>query len=449
MIKTIKWNNQPVLGDLVLDFTKEDGSPYNTIVIAGENGAGKTSVLETLSDFLNLGSVQPFNYIQYQIDNVNYKVIPDENNAHIGFHTRINELDNSETHIASNKHSKGNIDTDLLDIRHYGCSYSKARSGFRTKPVKSSTTEQLDVSRYEDDSNDDFTKIKQMLVDIKSQDNSEWAKISSRGENMIYSQFRTISKTYRFENAFNNFFDVLRFDGIDEESADEKKIIFTKHNKEIAIDDLSTGEMQIVFRGAHLLKNSNSLDGGTIIIDEPELSMHPKWQEKIFDYYRGLFTKNANQTAQMIFATHSEYVIRSAIKDPDNVLVIILYDDNGTIKSKRADECVLPSLTASEINYLAFGIKSIDYHIALYGDLQTQTGKSNIRDMDNYIATQAEYDATLHQKIDTTYGSYQTLPTYIRNAIDHPDSGRSYTDEELSISITLLRDLCKRHRFAP
>lgn len=449
MIKTLKWNNEPILGNLELDFTKDDGTPYNTIVIAGENGVGKTTILETLSDFLNLWSIKPFNYIRYQIDDKNYKVIPDESNADIGFHTRINELDNSEKHITANKHTKGNIENDLLDIRHYGCSYSKARSGFKTKPVKSSTTEQLDISRYEDDSNDDFTKIKQMLVDIKSQDNSEWAKISSRGQNMVYSQFRTISKTYRFEKAFNSFFDTLRFDGIDEESADEKKVIFTKHNKEIAIDDLSTGEMQIVFRGAHLLKNSNNLNGGTIIIDEPELSMHPKWQEKIFDYYRSLFTKNEKQIAQMIFATHSEYVIRSAIKDPDNVLIIILYDDNGTIKSKRADECVLPSVTASEINYLAFGIKSIDYHIALYGDLQTQTGKSSIKEIDDYIATQPEYNATVHQKIDTTHGCYQTLPTYIRNAIDHPDSGRSYTEEELSISLSLLRDLCKRHRAIP
>lgn len=449
MIKHIKWDNEPVLGDLELDFTKADGTPYNTIVMAGENGAGKTTILETLSAFLNLGSVQPFSYIRYLVDDIDYKVIPDQTNAHLGFHKRVNEVDGSETNVSSNKHSKGNIDTDLLDIRHYGCAYSKARSGFSTKPVKSSTTEQLDNSRYEDDSNDDFTRIKQMLVDIKSQDNSEWARRCSRGENITYTEFQQTSKIQRFENAFNGFFDSLQFDGIDEESADEKKVIFTKHNNRIAIDDLSTGEMQIVFRGAHLLKNSNSLDGGTIIIDEPELSMHPKWQEKIFDYYRGLFTKNEVQTAQMIFATHSEYVVRSAIKDSDNVLVIILYDDNGIIKSKRADECVLPSLTASEINYLAFGIKSIDYHIALYGDLQTQTGKSAIRDMDSYITTQPEYDTAMHGKIDTIHGSYQTLPTYIRNAIDHPDSGRIYTSEELSLSLELLRKLCKRHRSTP
>ena len=41
MIKKIKWNNHPIIGNLELDFTKPDGTPYNTIVIAGENGSGK------------------------------------------------------------------------------------------------------------------------------------------------------------------------------------------------------------------------------------------------------------------------------------------------------------------------------------------------------------------------------------------------------------------------
>ena len=44
-----------------------------------------------------------------------------------------------------------NIEEDMLDIRNYGCVYTKARSGFSTKVIKSSTTEQLDNSKYEND----------------------------------------------------------------------------------------------------------------------------------------------------------------------------------------------------------------------------------------------------------------------------------------------------------
>lgn len=178
--------------------------------------------------------------------------------------------------------------------------------------------------------------------------------------------------------------------------------------------------------------------------------MHPKWQKKILKYYRDLFTNNGIQTAQMFFATHSEYVIRAALEDPENVLVIILEDDNGTIIPTKTNDCVLPTLTSAEINYLAFGIPSIDYHIALYGRLQLMTQMHRIADCDRYIVQHQDYNATLHEKIDNTqYGNYTTLPTYIRNAIDHPDSGRQYTQTELMNSIVLLRKLCHPYRNVP
>ncbi len=447
MIKTIEWNNDRILGNLNLNFAKSDGSIYNTVVFAGENGSGKTRILQTLSDFLNLDTIVPFKEIVYELNNVCYSITPNDINPQMGFHKRKNLSNGTVVTIASNKNNNRNrIDEDLEDIRHYGCIYSKARSGFKTNPVKSSTTQQLDADKYDDDNSDDFTNIKQLIVDIKSQDNSAWDKIGASGQSTTYQQFHLTSKIFRFEKAFNDFFDALTFDGVDETAGDEKRVSFSKNGNSIKIDDLSTGEKQIVFRGAQLLKNSKSINNGVVLIDEPELSMHPKWQAKIFDYYRGLFTTNGKQTAQIFFATHSENVIRAAVKDP-NVLVIILTDANGTITANKINERVLPSVTAAEINYLAFGVISIDYHIALYGDFQTQTGKSRIEAADSHLASQTEYNATIHEKRDS-YGNshYQTLPTYIRNAIDHPDSGRVYSDGDLETSILLLRSICKRIR---
>lgn len=57
MIREIKWHNHKILGNLELNFTKPDGTPYNTIVLAGENGVGKTTILETLATFLNLETI--------------------------------------------------------------------------------------------------------------------------------------------------------------------------------------------------------------------------------------------------------------------------------------------------------------------------------------------------------------------------------------------------------
>lgn len=451
MIKKIKWSNHEILGNLELDFTKPDGTAYNTIIIAGENGAGKTTILETIATFLNLGSVACFEKIIYDVDDETYLISPSNTGSNYGFHKRKKESDGQETVVNSNRNTHfETIQSDLEDIRHYGCAYSKARSGFSTKKVTSTTTQQLDENKYEDDSKEDYTAIKQLIVDIDSQDNSDWMEVSIAGTATTIEVFQQNSRLHRFKNAFNQFFDSLIFKKIDSSSADEKRIIFEKHNITIPLDSLSTGEKQIVFRGAYLLRNSNSLQNGIILVDEPELSMHPKWQAKILKYYRDLFTNNGIQSTQMIFSTHSEYVIRAALEDTNNVLVIILKDDSGTIVPFRTNDRVLPTLTASEVNYLAFDIASVDYHIALYGRLQLMEQKHRITACDAFIAQHQEYNPTIHERIDNSqYGNYTTLPTYIRNAIDHPDSGRQYTPEDLHRSIQLLRKLCYPHRNTP
>ena len=296
---------------------------------------------------------------------------------------------------------------------------------------------------------DDYTSIKSLLISVDNQDNSEWANISKSGADTTRAEVSRTSKMHRFEHALNSFFDNIVYDRIDT-SGNEFNVIFKKHGKQISLDNLSTGEKQIVFRGAYLLKNIHSLDGGIVLIDEPELSMHPKWQQKILKFYRDLFTVNGNQSVQMIIATHSEYVVKSALDDNDNVLVIALKDDNGEVKARRIQKSniLLPTITAAETNYIAFGIASSDYHIELYGYLQRKNNIKSIKKCDNFIKRSPGYDAIVHKKpyIFTEQNGhriyYETLPTYIRNCIDHPDPHYSYNDDEIETSIKLLMQLC-------
>lgn len=453
MIRKVKWNNYKSLGSLELDFINPStGKPFNTIVLAGENGTGKTTILDSLATFLNRQTIAPFEYIEYIADEKKFCITPDTSevwSADSGYHKR-REIgsDNEEIIYSGRGSNEKKIVEDTKDLRHYGFAYSKARSGFRTERVSSVTTQQIDNEKYEPDEEENFTRIKQLLIDIDGQDSSEWMMLcKQRGINdQKFEDFKRLSKGYRFEKAFNDFFENVKYKGIDNNNPNEKKVLFEKYGKSIPVDQLSTGEKQIVFRGAHLLRNINSISGGIALIDEPELSMHPIWQKRILDYYRGLFNNSGIQSVQIIIATHSEYVIESALKDRDNVLVIILSDENGVIKARSITAPnVLPSITAAETNYLAFGVPSIDYHIELYGYLQTKSGSHRIEECDAYIARQAQYDIAKHQKIDDSYPHhhYQTLPTYIRNAIDHPDSGRTYTEKDLEESIKLLIKLCK------
>ena len=207
MIKSIKWNHHAVLGDLELDFSKFDGSIYNTIVLAGENGSGKTTVIETLAEFLNLGTFAPFERITYVADGTQYTITPIQDNVLPGFHHRRNDIDGIENDIRRNRNNDPRgIEGDNADLRYYGFAYSKARSGFSTKAVASSTTSQLDTKKREDDSTDDFTSIKQLIVDIVTQDNQDWRAESERHSGMTIEEFNQSSKMHRFESAFNSFF---------------------------------------------------------------------------------------------------------------------------------------------------------------------------------------------------------------------------------------------------
>ena len=441
MLKEVQWKNYKALGNLNLYFCKPDGSAYSTIILAGENGTGKTTILETIGQFLIGRSIEPFEYMEYDANNKSFRIEPIVEYANFGFHTRKEATQIQVKEIRTNHNNNPEIvKKDAEDIRSYGCVYSSAKSKFDTMDIQNVTSKQIDTTQYSFDDNNDFTIIKQLLIDIATQDSVTFANKARNNDKTRWTDFEPQSKMYRFQSAFNNFFDHVKYDSIDG-TAGQQRVIFKKHNHTISIDDLSTGEKQIVFRGAYLLRNIGKMDGGIVLIDEPELSMHPKWQEKILSFYKNLFIKNNEQKAQLIIATHSEYVIREALKDAENTLVIILKNENGRIISKPSSApYILPIITAAEVNFQAFNIYSIDYHIQLYGYMQSLAGKSHIQDMERYLSPLALREG-LPNKNSTRDGRTitESLPTYIRNAIDHPDNNsRNYTDTELKQSIDFL-----------
>ena len=445
-IKEIKFHSHPILGELMLNFTKDDGSIYDNVIFIGENGVGKSSIIEGMANFLNKKAFDGLEYIKYNVNGEELKAIPV---GELGFYDMIKPDGTSlQMHTNSNNHNS-RVDDDPRNIRYTGCMISKARANFQVGNINATTNLNVDVNKHENDDSSDFTSLKQLLVDIANLDNEKYSEINEqRGTNpMTKAEFDQTSLMSRFRTAFNSFFDSLQFNRVSSQNG-SKQILFVKHGKDINIDDLSTGEKQIVYRGGMLLRNQRLLEGGIVIVDEPELSMHPRWQCKVLDFYKDLFTVAGQQTVQMFMASHSEHLLKSALKDTANTLVILLKDENGTIKSRRVTgPVILHDLTYAEINFEAFGMPSTDYHIALYSQLQTNAVPGqvlNIKQTDEYITHRPEYNAALHNIHSFGLGatSYETLPTYIRNGIDHPDSGNDVNDSNLEESIKLLRQIC-------
>ena len=80
------------------------------------------------------------------------------------------------------------------------------------------------------------------------------------------------------------------------------------------INYLSSGEQQILILFSYIAFNSQ--DGRIFIIDEPELSLHIKWQE---DFLEKL-DKITPKSTQLILATHSP-ILAGKRKDKAKVLL--------------------------------------------------------------------------------------------------------------------------------
>ena len=66
----------------------------------------------------------------------------------------------------------------------------------------------------------------------------------------------------------------------------EKVIGFTKYGKQIDTQSLSSGEKQIIERTVPILEIMTEQKDNLLFIDEPEMSLHPKWQEMTIALYR-------------------------------------------------------------------------------------------------------------------------------------------------------------------
>ena len=78
----------------------------------------------------------------------------------------------------------------------------------------------------------------------------------------------------------------------------------TKHNKKIEINNLSSGEKQLLTFFANLIFNVKESSSGIFVVDEPELSLHLSWQKMFVDK-----TLEINENIQLVFATHAPEII--------------------------------------------------------------------------------------------------------------------------------------------
>ena len=322
-IEKVHIKNVKGIKDLELSFKKDD-KILDLIVLAGVNGSGKTTILEAIKDFFDNRSID-FNDIEksniyleiFFEDFEREKIIPfinidSQNNIYQVFHM----LGSYNSYIKENKglyHQLAkNFDNPPKII------YLPANNSFEEVKTESTTL----LKDYQ------FINIVNSTVmnDIPSYIATRRNYLATIEEDLTMKEV-----TNKVVNEINGIFDILEIDvRLKGFSKDEKTLPIFENSagEEFDINDLSSGEKQLFLRtlSIKMLEPNNSI----ILIDEPELSFYPKWQQRIIEVYKKIGENN-----QIIVATHSPHILGSI----SNENIFILYrNENGKIEAKTGAE---------------------------------------------------------------------------------------------------------------
>jgi len=275
-------DNQKIFQDFKIDFTSDGKNPLPIIVIAGKNGTGKTTLLEYLSNF----EIKNSDYIEIFS-------VREEEGLELDFDNE-NELIVDTLYINDGIKGIQSLKRNFLEHIEYLPVYSS-----KIKDVK------------------DFILQKHRK---RSRELDSITKATKEIGNFIEKIFKDMDLSFSLVD-------------VDDTDRDNEKVTFkNKSGKEFDIDNLSTGEKTLLSKVLYLY--FKDIKNRIILIDEPELSLHPAWQNRVLKLYEN-FAKENN--CQIIIATHSPHIIGSA----KNEYLRFLIEENNKIVVKQLNNSPL------------------------------------------------------------------------------------------------------------
>ena len=301
-IKSLKIQNHFLFKDNEIKFFNENNEILKTIVLAGINGSGKTTLLKLLLSVLTDKNNQENAIIMLDV-NENEK-----NYLKKIFHVEIG----NDKYFNVSKPVSYRFESFLLNIEEK----YKPRLVFLPTEINFSNLE-VKTRNYKTEGNFyyliDQNKVNDVPSYLVSLVNTEIFK---------YEDLPIKEAVKKICDEINSIFNLLDMDiemvGVNKDS-NNMPLFKNKFGAEFDINSLSSGEKQLFLR-AMTLKMLN-INNSVILIDEPEISLHPKWQQKIVKVYEGIGENN-----QIIIATHSPHIV-SSVKSES--LKLLVKADNG------------------------------------------------------------------------------------------------------------------------
>lgn len=326
----------------------EVGFNDNLSVIVGENGTGKTTILEVIYNMLS------GNIVFFETDE-NYTFSKIEFDTDLGHNVlEYKKEDTIRIILNGSEVTKQDIENKFKII------YLPTVSNFKDKKIDG-------IKMIEEEGNNIILDSDKMSNILKQYILNQYFKDLNDAQKGIEQNPTRIEK---FKNLYNNFFTDKEFIEID---ADFFEPIFKdkKTGDLLKVNQLSTGEKQIFFRGGSLLQNIE--DDTIILFDEPEISLHPEWQQRILEFY-----KNINPNNQYIFSTHSPHIVSCCKKEE---LIVLCKNENGEIEINNDTEnpYALPTdlLLLSVFNLKTIRNQKVENIINRYKDLLSRENLLN------------------------------------------------------------------------
>jgi len=455
----------------------------NYTIFIGDNGTGKTSVLEAINYALSpsylSGRIKHTDFYNGEDNPITIELIFDSNlKAKLpdGYVKQEIEYDKVLLNIKfREKKSPEKAFSDLVVITHRVepiSSITRTKTGWeisRKSGTKFKFTEQLlSLNIIETDELPrsfyfNKSRDKQLQRGFNSSintvfDDFNWRFLKNDNSKNFFSEKSKIEKEKILdlidlkENVFEqlnkklNKFNIPSVDisFIDGKAPFNNAYLTKKENLDLPIKYLGSGVEMIISLLFLETMASFSNEKLVILIDEPELHLHPSLQYKLADYL-----KNISKTHQVIVSTHSPIFFKNSI-NKNNIQLLVAKNENGESKFSNSEVFGLFPWSPSwgEINYFAFNFPTIEFHDELYGYLQEISEKYKQDEFEDWLTNQGISKCKTWTK--EINGNPQqpekvTLPTYIRNKVHHPENKtmreESFTNDELKDSINMMINL--------
>ncbi len=392
-IKRLHLENYGRFDELTVDFAPTAERKGNVTVIIGNNGAGKSQVLQALESQLarlvhNLNDGVEMHDLTYfhpraeegigysHLICLNQKI----NSSHVQVNLSLEEqkkiwsfcmgAENSGPNLAW--YSRANWEKLFRTIQHRDNQpiigfYSDVRFSNRLETNVSSQMEYKQRDAYRNCLNpvisfSSFVYWFKFREDIENEEKRKYfddisEKLTTNAEDSTFlaTQFAEIAKKKDIQltackTAITSFIPYFSNLHIDRKST-PFAMKLTKDGEELNLNQLSQGEKSLlalvgdIARRLAMLNPSleNPLEGeGVVMIDEVDLHLHPKWQHDLIDK---LVTTFPN--CQFILTTHSPHII----SDRDDILVYALNDGELT---------QVPNVYGEDVNTLLTQVFDVD-----------------------------------------------------------------------------------------